>query len=102
MASKKTFVELGVGEMFIALGERYIKISPLSYRSLDNPTLGEQPYGPILDRQMWKDAPGQTINTKVTVTADPETLETAAAMNQTPAPKKTTKKSAKKSTKKSK
>ena len=38
----KKFSQLEINESFLLLGERMIKVSPLSYRSIDNPVYGEQ------------------------------------------------------------
>lgn len=80
----KKFAEMKIGEQFAALGERYVKSSPLTYRSLDNPTMGEFNAGPILDKQIGVESKS-TIRNTVTVTKDPEVdaVERAVAAGQT-------------------
>jgi len=110
----KLFADMKVGEQFKALGERYVKAGPLTYRSLDNPTMGEYNAGPILDKQIDVE-PKSTIRNTVKVTKDPELDDTARAVaagqvtpitnpaiktaRPAPVPKK---KAAKKATKKAK
>lgn len=79
----KKFAEMKIGEQFAALGERYVKSSPLTYRSLDNPTMGEFNAGPILDKQIGVESKS-TIRNTVTVTKDPEVdaVERAVAAGQ--------------------
>jgi hypothetical protein len=88
----RKFVEIKVGEPFTALGERYIKTGPLTYRSIDNPTMGEYTAGPILDRQIDVE-PKSGINTRVIVTKDPEVdaVDQAIKQGQTTPIKKTKK-----------
>jgi hypothetical protein len=101
----KTFAQIQVGEQFEALGERLIKTGPLTYRSIDNPTMGEYQAGPILDRQIDKQ-PASLIKTSVKVTKNAEVDEVARAIAQgqstpiakkapAPAPKKAAKKTKK-------
>lgn len=101
----KTFAQIQVGEQFEALGERLIKTGPLTYRSIDNPTMGEYQAGPILDRQIDK-LPQSTIRNTVKVTKNAEVDEVARAIamgQSTPiakaAPKTAPKKAAKKTKK---
>ncbi len=75
----KKFADMKIGEQFEALGERLVKSSPLTYRSLDNPTMGEYPAGPILDKQIGVE-PKSTIQNTVKVTRDPELDDTARAV----------------------
>jgi hypothetical protein len=75
----KKFADMAVGEQFEALGERYVKSGPLTYRSIDNPTMGEYNAGPILDRQIGVE-PRSTIRGTVKVTKDPELDSTNAAI----------------------
>lgn len=75
----KKFADMKTGEQFKALGERFIKTGPLTYRSIDNPTMGEYQPGPILDRQIDVE-PKSTIRNTVTVTKDHEVDEVARAI----------------------
>jgi hypothetical protein len=75
----KKFADMKVGEQFEALGERYVKSGELTYRSLDNPTMGEYNAGPILDRQIGVQPKG-AVNNAVKVTKDPELESTDAAV----------------------
>lgn len=101
----KTFAVIKVGEQFEALGERLIKTGPLTYRSIDNPTMGEYQAGPILDRQIDK-LPQSTIRNTVKVTKNAEVDEVARAIamgQSTPIAKPAVpKKAAKKAVKKTK
>lgn len=93
----KKFAEIKVGEQFKALGERFVKSGPLSYRSIDNPSMGEYAPGPILDRQIDRDASKSTIRNTITVTKDPEVdaVDRAVAAGQTTPIKRVAKKAKK-------
>lgn len=98
------FADLKIGEQFQLLGERCVKVGPLTYKSFENPAFGEQFAGPITDKQIGV-PPRPAPKNSVLVTKD-TSLETTPLISALhlqkpkPAKKAAPKKAAKKQSKK--
>ena len=79
----KKFSQLAINEPFLLLGERMVKVSPLSYRSIDNPIYGEQFAGPITDQQIDVE-PTSGATVKAQVIANPEVTAVKEAVANPP------------------
>lgn len=77
---KTKFADFKVGETFEALSETFVKVGPLEYRSVDNPSMGEYQWGPVLDKQIGVSARPTITGAKAKVTKDPEVQATEDAI----------------------